>query len=63
MCPFKLTDRSMRTILFDCGGRKGKLNTSLADYEITKDKLKLEIITAPLNSYVIVMLHNNIIVQ
>ena len=47
----------MRTILFDCGGRKGKLNTSLADYEITKDKLKLEIITAPLNSYVIVYIY------
>ena len=37
----------------------GQMNTSLTDYEITKDKLKLGSITAPLNYYVIVMSHNN----
>ena len=36
-----------------------KINTSLTDYEITKDKLKLGSSTASLNYYVIVMLHNN----
>ena len=35
------------------------MNTSLTDYEITKDKLKLGSVTAPLNYYVIVMSHNN----
>ena len=35
------------------------MNTSLTDYEITKDKLKLGSVTAPFNYYVIVTLYNN----
>ena len=37
----------------------GKINTSLTDYEITVDELKLGSVTAPLNYFLIVLSDNN----